>query len=250
MKLFAKLKKEIRNFKEVPKEERWSYFLDYYKWYAIIALVVIALLVQGVVGMAKQKETVYTGFVLNAKIGIDDEDFLKGFYDLTDIDTKTQQAAFYSDLILTQNSRKNDINTIQRIMASISIEDADTVISTAEGFQVCAYNTSRIFVDLREFLDEETLEAFSGKLYYIDGAVIEALSKPVGEFVDPYAMEYPADPTKPETMKDPIPVGIDVSDREDLMKTYFLSDTTAYMGIIVNSQRQDLTRIFIDYLFP
>ena len=250
MKFFANLKKEIRNFKEMPKEERWGYFLDYYKWYAIIALVVIALLVQGVVGMARQKETVYSGFVLNCKLGIDDEEFLEGFYSLAGIDSKTQQAAIYTDLILTQNGRKNDTATIQRIMASISIEDADLVVSTAEGFQVCAYNTSRIFVDLREFLDAETLEKLSGKLYYIDGAVMDELSKPVGEFVDPYATEYPADPTKPETMEDPIPVGIDVSDREDLMDAYFLDDTTAYLGIIVNSKKQDLTKILMDYLFP
>ncbi len=249
MKLFASLKKEFRNIKEMPKEERWGYFLDYYKWHAIIALVVVALLAQGIIGTVKQKETVYTGFILNCKINVEDEAFLEGFYDLAEIDSKTQQAAFYTDLILTDTNKKNDITTVQRIMASVSIQDADVVISPTAGFKVCAYNTSRIFMDLREFLDAETLEKFSHRLYYIDGAVMEELTKPVGEFVDPYAIEYP-DPHKPETMIDPIPVGIDVSDRKDLQDAYFLTDTTAYLGIIANTQRQDMTRIFIDYLFP
>ena len=248
MKLIANLKKEFHNFRTLPKEERWNYFLDYYKWYAIIALVVIALLTQGIVSAVQQKETVYTGFVLNAKIGVDDKSFLQGFYDRTDIDPKTQQAAFYSDLLLTNSNKKNDITTIQRIMASISVEEADVIIAPANGFHTCAYNTSRIFVDLREFLPAETFEKLSGRLYYIDGAVMDELSKPIGEFVDPYAIQYP-DPRKPETMQNPIPVGIDVSDRKDLQDAYYLTDTTAYLGVIVNSPNLDMTQIFIDYLF-
>lgn len=249
MKFFAKIKKSFRDIRQLPKEERWSYFWDYYKWHTVVTLLVIALLVQGIVGMVNQKETVFSGFILNAKIGVEDEAFLEGFYDLTGIDSKTQQAAFYTDLILTDDNKKNDITTIQRILASVSIEDGDLIISTGDGFHVCAYNTSRIFYDLRDFLDGETLEKLSDRLYYIDGAVQEELDKPVGEFVDPYAIEYP-DPRKPETMKNPIPVGIDVSDRKELMDAYYLKDTTAYLGIMVNTPRPELCQQLIDYLFP
>ena len=249
MKFFAKIKQGFREIRQLPKGERWSYFWDYYKWYIIVTALVIALLVQGIVGMVNQKETVFSGFVLNARIGVEDETFLEGFYSLTGIDSKTQQAAFYTDLILTGESKKTDITTIQRILASVSMQDGDLVISTGEGFHTCAYNTSRIFYDLRDFLDAETLEKLSDRLYYIDGAVQDELDKPVGEFVDPYAIQYP-DPRKPETMKNPIPVGIDVSDRKDLMDAYYLKDTTAYLGIIINTPRQALCQQFIDYLFP
>lgn len=249
MKFFAKIKQGFQEIRQLPKEERWSYFWDYYKWHTVVTLLVIVLLVQGILGMVNQKDTVFSGFVLNAKIGVEDEAFLEGFYDLTGIDSKTQQAAFYTDLILTGENRKNDITTIQRIMASISIQDGDLIISTGNGFHVCAYNTSRIFCDLRDFLDAETLEKLSDRLYYIDGAVQDELDKPVGEFVDPYAIEYP-DPRKPETMKNPIPVGIDVSDRKELMDAYYLKDSTAYLGIMVNTPRPELCRQLIEYLFP
>ncbi len=249
MKFFAKIKQDFRNIRQMPKEERWGYFWDYYKWHVIVTLLVLVLLIQGIVGMVNQRETVFSGFILNAKIGVDDEAFLQGFYDLTGIDGKTQQAAFYTDMILTNGNKKNDITTIQRIIASVSTQDGDLIVSTGEGFRVCAYNTSRMLYDLRDFLDAETLEKLSDRLYYIDGAVQDELDKPVGEFIDPYAIEYP-DPRKPETMKNPIPVGIDVSDREELMDAYYLADTTAYLGIIVNTTRPELCHQLIDYLFP
>ena len=249
MKFFEKIKQGFREIRQLPKEERWGYFWDYYKWHVVVTVLVIALLIQGIVGMVNQKETVFSGFILNARIGVEDEAFLEGFYELAGIDSQTQQAAFYTDLILTDDNKKNDITTIQRILASVSIQDGDLVISTGDGFHVCAYNTSRIFYDLRDFLDAETLEKLSDRLYYIDGAVQDELDKPVGEFVDPYAIQYP-DPRKPETMKNPIPVGIDVSDRAELMGAYYLKDTTAYLGIMVNTPRPELCQQFIDYLFP
>ena len=102
-------------------------------------------------------------------------------------------------------------------------------------------------MDLRKFLDAETLETFADRLYYVDGAVIEKLSVPAGELQDT-SIPIP-DPTKPEAMEDPIPVGIDVSDRTDFQTAYYFPDTVLYLGVITNTPRQELTAQFIQYLF-
>lgn len=247
MTIFEHIKKQHANIKDRPKEERWQYFLDYYKWHAVSLLLAIALLIQGVVSIVNRKEVVFSGILLNCVISIDDDDFLQGFYDYADINSQKQQAAFYTDIILTEKNNKNDINAFQRIMAGIATKDTDFIVGQQENFRLCAYNTSRIFVDLREFLDEDTLENFSDRLYYVDGAVIEKLSVPVGELVDTNII-YP-NPTKPEAMEDPIPVGIDVSDRKDFQEAYYFPDTALYLGVIANTPRTELTKQFIAYLF-
>ena len=247
MTIFEHIKKQHANIKDRPKEERWQYFLDYYKWHAVAILLAIVLLIQGVVSIVNRKEVVFSGILLNCVISVDDDDFLQGFYDYAGIDAKKQQAGFYTDITLTNKNNKNDINAFQRIMAGVATKDTDFVVGQPENFQLCAYNTSRIFMDLREFLDEDTLEKFSDRLYYIDGAVVQKLSVPVGELQDSDII-YP-NPTKPETMEDPIPVGIDVSDRTDFQKAYYFPNTTLYLGVITNTPRQELTQQFIAYLF-
>ena len=247
MTIFEHIKKQHENIKSKPREERWSYFWDYYKWHLVAIVLAIAILIQGVVSIVNRKETVFSGILLNCMIRIDDDAFLQGFYDQAGINAKHQQAAFYTDITLTDQNTKSDVTAFQRIMAGIATKDTDFVVGQEENFQLCAYNTSRMFMDLREFLDAEALETFADRLYYVDGAVIEKLSVPVGELQDTNIV-YP-DPTKPETMEDPIPVGINVSDRTDFQEAYYFSDTTLYLGVVANTPSPELTRQFIDYLF-
>lgn len=247
MTIIEYIKKEHANIKEKPKEERWAYFWDYYKWHVVAVVLVIVLLIQAVVGIVNRKEVVFSGILLNCMINIDDDDFLQGFYDRAGIDAQTQEAAFYTDVILTNKNTKNDVTAIQRIMAGMATKDTDFVVGQPENFQLCAYSTGRIFIDLRTFLDEDTLKAFSDRLYYIDGAVLDKLSVPAGETVDG-SIQLP-DPTKPEAMEKPIPVGIDISDREAFQSSYYFPDTTLYLGIATNTPRTELVKQFIDYLF-
>lgn len=248
MTIIEYIKKEWKNIKEKPKKERLAYFWDYYKWHVGAILLVIVLLIQGIVSFCNKKEIVFSGYMLNSVINVKDEDFLQGFYDLTGIDTKNQEAAFYTDVIMTGNHRKQDITAFQRIVAGVSMEDTDFVVMQKDSFRICAYSTTRIFADLREFMDAETLEKYKDKLVYIDGAVLQQLSVPVGQTVDESAIKYP-DPTKPETMQEPIPVAINVSGCAKLQSAYYLPNTTLYLGVIANTPRPELTLQFIDYLF-
>ena len=249
MKLFEKLKDSWKTIMEQPKGERFSYFWDYYKWPAIIALVLVIAMIQTGISIANRKETVFTGYILNSTATAKDTEFLQGFFDYAGLDNNTQEAAIYSDMYLHQGQSQKNAETFQRIMAGITINDADFIVGQADPFRMCAYNTSRIFVDLRLFLDVETLEKYADRLYYIDGAIVEKLSVPVGESVNTAGIIYP-NPSKPENMEDPIPVAISVGDREALRSCYYHSpDTVLYLGVIVNTQRPELVKQFIDYIF-
>ena len=234
--------------KEKSRKERWEYFLDYYKWHAIAVLLVIVLLIQGIVGAINRKEVVFSGILLNCKIEIKDEDFLNGFYDRAGINADKEEAAFYTGLTLTSGKTQNNTTALQRILAGVAVQETDFVAGNSEAFQVCAYTSIQIFADLRDALDEETLKQFEGRIYYIDGYIIEQLNAPPGTEVIVDLSKLP-DPHKPETMKDPIPVGIDISDRKDFQTAYYLPETVLYLGIVSNTTRPALVLQFIDYLF-
>lgn len=247
MKISESIKNACATIKNQPKEARWQYFWDYYKWHLVAVILVIALLIQGVVSLVNQKDIVFSGILLNCKIGVNDEAFLADFYSYAGIDAATQEAAFYSDLMLKDGSSKSDVNTIQRIIAGVATKDIDFVVGQDVSFRLCAYNTSNFFMDLRSFLDEETLDKLAGRLYYIDGAFSEKLNAPVGEYPDLFPEDAP-DPAKPELMEDPIPVGINISGCEAFRDAYYLADTVSYLGVVVNVARPELMKQFIQFL--
>lgn len=247
MAIIRHIKSAYAKIKAQPREQRWEYFWEYYKWPAIGIVLAIALLISGITGAVNRKETVFSGVLLNCKLGVDNEGFLQGFYDYAGIDSSTQTAAFYTDMSFFDGQAQNNATTFQRIMAGISIGDTDFIAGKADAFKQCAYNSSNILADLRTLLSEEQLTALSHRLYYIDGAVRDQINAPVGEHVEPGLLKYP-DPHKPETMEDPIPVGIDISDCKAFTESYYLPGTTVYWGIVPNTPHGELSLKMLHYL--
>lgn len=248
MTIFEYIKKETANIKERPKKERLSYFWDYYKWHLLAVILAVVLLVQGVVALCNRKEVVFTGYLMNCAINIDDETFLLGFYDHIGIDPKKQEMAMYNDIVLSEQNTKNDVASFQRIVAGVSMQEVDILAGQGAAFRICAYAYSNVLMDLRELLDEQTLQQHADRLYYIDGAVLQKLRAPIGSEIAFDSVSYP-DPTHPEAMEDPIPVGINVSECEDFLSSYYFPDTVLYLGVASTTPRTELATKFIEYLF-
>ena len=250
MTILEYIKKEYRNVMEKPPKERLEYFWEYYKWHAIVTFLILVAIVQGIVGIATNKDTVFSGIMLNAKIAVDDEAFLQGFYDRTGIDPKKQEAAFFADITMTDDPSDHNTTTFQRIMAGISVKDTDFIIGPSEPFKFCAYNSNRIFTDLREYLDAETLEKFAAedRIYYVEGTILDLLNAPIGTSINVNTLTYP-DPKKPELMENPIPVAIEITDRTALQNAYYRNEPVLYFGMVANTQRKELVIDFLAYLF-
>lgn len=248
MKFIDRIKEDYSKVKDHSFKEKAEFFWEYYKIPFLCVLLAIVLLVQGIITFNTQRETVYSAVMLNCRLGVEEEDFLSGFYAYAGIDEETQLAAFYTDMSIMEGRSQKNANTLQRIMAGIAIRDTDFIAGPPDAFHQCAYNTGNMLMDLRKFLDAETLEQLSDRLYYIDGAIIKLLNAPIGEHVEPSLIKYP-DPLKPELMEDPIPVGIDISDRKTFVEAYYMANTKVFIGFVPNSQRQDLNHKLVDYLF-
>jgi len=247
MKISEYIRKEWVGMKDKPPKERWQYFLDYYKWPAIITLLVLVFAVQALVSVFNQKDSVISSIMLNCKLDINDEAFLQDFYEYAGVDTNTQEAAFYSDITLSQNHIQHNNTMFQRIIAGITVGSTDFIAGKDEAFQLCAYHSTQMFMDLRKFLDEETLTKISDKIYYVEQEILDYLNAPPGTEIDVDLSKYP-DPHKPELMKNPIPIGINISSCKAFQDAYYLEGTTTYIGVIANVPHPEITRQFIDFL--
>lgn len=250
MKLIKRIKEDWTKVKDLPSKEKWEFFWDYYKVSAICILVLLFLLVQGIRAATYHRDIAFSGIFLNCGLTDDEGAFLDGFYEQSDIDPKSQTAAFYSDMCIStaQGSTKNN-DTINRIIASISVQDTDVISGDPYSFQICAYNSSKIFVDLREFLDAETLKKYADRLYYVDASIVALIDD---KSTNLKTVPYPEDPKNPENMEIPIPVGIDVSDCDAFFSTYYNHYTeerpVTYIGVVRNTLRPELAKQFLEYL--
>ena len=248
MKFIKRIQEDWQKVKDMPTKEKWEFFWDYYKIQVFCILFAVLVIAQVVSSVSNQKEIAFSGFCINCKISLEEEPFWSGFYETAGIDGETQTAACYSDVQIMPGQTQLNNNTVQRIIAGCAVQDVDFVAGDPYAFQVCAYTSQQLFADLREVLDEKTLEKYADRIYYIDKSIIDVLNSPVGEQVEPDTLAYPKDPKDPSTMKNPIPVGIDVSDRKDLQEAYYLDGTTIYVGAVRSTARPELTKQFIEYL--
>ncbi len=240
-------KKELADLKGQSSKKRWEYIWEYYKIHLIVAVLILVLLVQGIVTACTRKDAVFTGILINTVPTNSNSSFMEDLQDYMGVNGKKEQISFSTNIIMTDAPADKAV-AVQSILASVAIQELDMITAPVDAFQTCAYNSSNLFADLRNYLDTSDLEKFADRLYYIDGAIIEKLNAPVGTEMDLTQLTYP-DPHKPETMENPIPVGIDVSDRTAYISSYFLPNNTYYLGMITNTTRPETVLQFIDFLF-
>lgn len=236
-----------REMRSKTPKERLEYFWEYFKWQFLIGLLVLALLIQGVVTFVNHKENAFAGVFITALYDADEQGFLQDYYEYTGLDTKKQEARFYTNILLKADNSKSDSDNLYGIFAKIISNEIDFIAGQPEPFAICAYHTSVLVGDLRDYMDEETLLRYADRLYYIDGAVRKQLETDLGD-ERPTLENYP-DPRKPELMEDPIPVGIDISDLKMLNSKIYRSDAVTYIGIVSNTKRADKFMEFLDFLW-
>lgn len=98
------------------------------------------------------------------------------------------------------------------------------------------------FYDLRQLLTEAQLESWEAYLLYIDRVVYDRISLGTEtEYVLP-------DPTRPEDMEEPIPVALTIPDSSVLWDSYTFMAETPAAGIVINTQRPENARRFLEFI--
>ena len=245
MPVMDEFREEREALKHGTLKQKLSYFMDYYKWYVIIAVIALAIVISSVVQRLNRKETALYVCLLNAYTQ-EAEGYAAGFAEFADVDLDSYNVILDTSMTIRAGEMdENNIASAQRVLLYISAAELDVMISDAETAR--GYANNDYFYDLREFLTQWQIERYEPYFYYIDMKVVQEWREAMDNDDASYVPSYP-DPRKPEEMEQPVPVGIYLDNSEILRgKFYFISDDVI-LTVLMNTTRPETVRQFIDYV--
>ena len=244
---------EFRDEREALKngtpKQKLEYFWCYYKWHVIGTVAAIAVIASFIYEAVTRKDNaLYAAFLNSFTIAEDQgEAYKQAVTQAIGIDPNEYEimidTSMYIDL--ENMTDENTYNTIQKMGVYVAAGEIDTLVTNADIFEDYAYID--YLTDLRTVLTPEQLEAYEPYFYYIDYTVLEA-KQAAADNMEEYNGTCP-DPTKPEEMATPIPVGIYLENAAEEFKNTYVFQDNGVFGIVVNGPNQENALNFLDYLF-
>lgn len=248
MAVMNEFSRERESIKNAPFKVKLQYFWDYYKWHVLIPLVIIIIVSNHIYHVITDPETILNGVFLNsAHLGNEEEfsDLIQNLYETYDVDTEEYNITFNTTLSYSTTDSTYNYTTLQTLMAWSSAGAIDFMCSDKEIMTEFAYKG--YFSDLRNLLTEEEIKLYEPYFQYIDQDVVNQIIEASEKMETNFEIDYP-DCSAPDTMKEPIPVFIDVSETE--LKDIYGDDTEKVsFGIITQTEHMDMTLKMLDYLF-
>uniref|UniRef100_UPI004057B6C5 hypothetical protein n=1 Tax=Acetatifactor sp. TaxID=1872090 RepID=UPI004057B6C5 len=261
MPVMDEFKEERESIKNAGLKEKLKYFWYYYKLHTIGAIFAVVLIVTLIHDIASQKDDAFFAAMLNCAVPDPEktEVFLQNYADYAGIDRNEYDVLVDSTISFATEDTAQFVANLseltmsagQRLMAYTSAGELDVIIGGSNVFPDQAYQG--MFHDLRDIMTKEQIAKYEPYFYYVDQAHITAMDEAevelaINENLDDSMFDYP-DPTKPEDMKDPVPVAIFVTESATLNDYYWFGGDYAALGIMVNAPNVENTIQFIDYLF-
>lgn len=250
------IREQTKKFKDMSLKEKWEYFWEYYKVNVMIIVIVGAFLISMIHNFVTAKDYCFNGLLLNASM-MDQEKIAASFAEYAGLDTDKYECYIDASSTLSyQNPSEYELATSQRIVALIQSKELDGMLFDAEVFYNYAFN--QVFMDLREVYTAEELAEYEGRIYYIDKAEIKRAEESEKASSEKYTLvtltpdEVIAEAQThrdPSVMEEPIPVGIFVDDSPFAQKSKAYLGVVPIYGISTTSQRVEVSKQFLDYLF-
>lgn len=254
MAVMDEFKEERAALKNGTPKEKLSYFWDYYKWYVIGTICAIALIGSFIHQIVTRKDTAFYAVMLNASTMHPfeaDDPYALEYAEYADIDLNEYDLFFDTSLHITEDGMdENSYTSIQKLAVYTAAGDLDVMVTDTDSFK--KYANSYTFHDLREFLSQEQIEKYEPYFYYVDQKIVDEIELANSKLDDTYIPVY-ADPTKPEEMENPIPVGIYLDNNTKLRENYYFRGEEGaaehvVMGIYCNTARTENVMKFLDYV--
>lgn len=250
MPVMDEFKEEREAIKNGSFQDKLKYFWCYYKWHTIVTICAVILLAVLIHDVTTQKETAFFAVMLNS-VSLEEEDvesFQQSFVDYAQIDLDQQEVLFDNTISFSPDSADEmSVASAQRLLVYTAASELDVIVGGSDIFPKEA--NQGMFHDLRDVLSEEQLTKYEPYFYYIDQSYVDALEEAENNLEADITLPEIPDPTKPEEMENPIPVGIFVTDCANLKDTYYFGGEYSTVGIMVNAPHLENSLKFIDYLF-
>ena len=250
MPVMDEFKEEREALKAQPFKKKLEYFWNYYKWHTIGTIVGVILLFTLVGDMVNNKETVFSGILVNTYPRYEETDaFDAAIAEVLEIDTGKYQVKFDYNFYMSEVFDNNSYQTTQMLMVHTAAGDVDVMSMDTYNFNKYGYNS--YYADLRLYLSTEQLEALHDRIFYVDATLAAEIEEAsINNSYDTAEPAYPENPRDPSTMDNPIPVGISLKGCEKF-EEYFLyaDDQEGFIGIFAGTKNPEYVAKVIKYLF-
>ena len=246
MPLMDEFKEEREAIKNASFKERFSYFWCYYKWHVIGTIIAIAVVGSFVYQYITHKENAFYVVVLNSYAYPSAQDYTDNLAEIFELDTSKEQVLF--DTSVYVDFKSNDQRTMtsaQKIIVYMASNELDLMISDTKSLEYYLYNDT--FLDLTTVLTPEQVEKYKDRFYYIDKELLIALKDQATDKL--FSMDFPENPYDPDSITDPVPVGLNVSDQKDFLDNYGFQSTDLIMCPVANTLNIEKIQKYVDYVF-
>lgn len=248
MALTEETKRERAKVKELSLEKKLEHYIHYYKKPALIFGIIAIMIISTIQILVSQKETVFNGVFINSLANNEVNELKIEFDEFLDFDIERCETIFDTTVIISDDIQDEGVViSQQKLAAMISMQDVDVIATNIEAFVGLAYGD--YFVDLNTVFSPEELEIYKDDIFYIDLELQREIDYILDnlDIIDTETYQFEEkDPSKPELMIEPIPVGImfDTSTKLGSEYRFFTNDTV--IGIVINSKRKDTAIDFIN----
>lgn len=255
--LVDEIREQQKKLKDMTWKQRFEWFFEYYKFHTLAVIVGIFVLISIINTVINHKDNCFYAILLNAA-SVDSEIMEESFAEYAGMDTEKYECFIDTSSTLSYITPSNmDYATMEKIMAVTQTKDLDVGVFDSQAFR--QYAVTQVFQDLRNVLSPEQLERYQDYIYYIDKADIDFINSDEYDGNDPnstaniYDMELVYEEARkhahPENMKEPIPVGIYLTESALYKSGIAYQDLIPIYGVGVTTTRPEAAAQFLDYLF-
>ena len=237
-------------------KEKLAYFFDYYTLHTVIILTVLIATTCFIVGQITKPEVLLNGITLNV-LNFENtnpiEDLNNDYMEYLELDPSDYELSINTSLNYKlggaqsgQAGQASDYEISQAIMVQCAAGAVDFIASPLTA--VIDYGYGQLFMDIRDVLTKEQIELYEPYFLYVDMAVIDEKNAAIDRDENADLIPIP-DPTKPEEMKNPIPVFINLEKSKRMSDIYSYSIDTIVFGVPFKAPTQENIPDFLTFLF-
>ena len=225
MPLMDEFVEEREQMKNASFWKRLEYFWDYNKTKVIITTFVVIMLSSMLYNFITKKDpAIWIAMVDCLEDSTLGPEYETALTELLGVNTKKEEVIIDSSYLVSGAADFADTSLTDALSVRVATGEIDVFISGEEFFS--AYAVGDVFVDLRTILSPEDMEYYKDQLFYIDYAHIEEGYQ--SEEIENLALAdvnylLQIQPRNPETMKNPIPIGIYLETTEEFQDAYYFS---------------------------